>query len=118
MLNELIYYMEGSVFFRTLQYATVGFGCICLAISFFLFCHFIRSKKKIGKAVGLMLLGESVGAAVTIAFAIMSDGLIDIVDPLVAMVMRWIMFSAAFVTSLHLAYRTWMIEVGADGGRE
>lgn len=106
--------LETSIFFKSLQYGTVGFGCICLAISFFLFMHFIKSRRKIGKAVGLMLLGESVGAAVTVAFAITADGVIDIGNPISAMILRWIMFSAAFVTSLHLAYQTWMIEIGAE----
>ena len=62
-----------------------------------------------------MLLGESIGAAVTVAFAITADGLLNIVGPVSAMVMRWIMFSIAFVTSIHLAYQTWKIEIkGGD----
>ena len=105
----------GMTYFRVLQYATVGFGCVCMFMSFVLFMHFMQSKRPIGKAVGFMLLGESVGALITVIFAITNDGLLEeMTDDTSALIMRWVMFSFAFVTSAHLAYQTWVIETDTD----
>ena len=101
-------------FFRALQIGTVGLGFIAVFLSFALFMHFWRSPRKISKAVGLMLLGESIGACVTVIFAMGADGLTDVIGPKSAIVLRIVLFSAAMVTSLHLAYRIWMIEIGEE----
>lgn len=103
------------MFFRLLQYATVCFGSMCVFMSFVLFTHFIRSRKPIGKAVGLMLLGESIGGAVTVVFAITAEGIFeDALTPPIILTMRWVMFSAAFLSSVHLAVQTYRIETGTD----
>ena len=92
-----------------MRYATVGVGFIAVFLSFSLFAFFMKSRKPIGKAVGLMLLGESIGLAITIVFSITADGVFDIMSPHAAMVMRWVMFLVAMSTSIHLAYQTWKI---------
>lgn len=92
-----------------MRYATVGVGFIATFLSLSLFAFFIKSRKPIGKAVGLMLLGESIGLAITIAFSITADGVFDIMNPPAAMAMRWGMFLVAMSTSIHLAYQTWKI---------
>jgi len=101
--------VEQEYFFVCMRYATVGVGFIAAFLSFSLFAFFIKSKRPIGKAVGLMLLGESIGLAVTIAFSITSEGVFDIMNPQAAMAMRWVMFLVAMTTSIHLAYQTWKI---------
>ena len=84
-------------------------------MSFMLFVHFIRSHKPIGKAVALMLLGESIGSAVTVVFAIAAEGIFDdMLTPAVMLGMRWLMFTVAFATSVHLAVQTWRIETGQN----
>lgn len=99
---------------RLLQIGTICFGSICVFMSMMLFIHFIRSPRKIGKAVALMLLGEAVGSTVVVIFSIAANGPLDVLTPIECLALRWVMFSVATVTSIHLAYRTWMIEVGAD----
>jgi hypothetical protein len=101
-------------FFRALQFLTVGFGCICAACPFLLFWRFSYSKRAIGKAVAFMLLGESIGVSITVVFAITSDGILDIGGPWQSMFLRWGIYGTAFVTSIHLAYRTWQVETGTD----
>jgi len=100
------------MFFKSLQLMTAGFGFCCVTLSFFLFVHFVNSKKPIGKAVAFMLLGESIGGAATVVFAIAAEGILDVITPISAMALRWVMFSAAAISSIHLAYQTWKIETG------
>lgn len=98
-----------------LQFATVAFGSICVAMSLGLFYHFSRSRRPIGRAVAYMLLGEAVGAGVAIVFSISGYGVFSIMTPEVALALRWVMFGTAFLTSLHLSYQTWVIETRGDG---
>ena len=96
------------------KFATVALGSAAVTMSTLLGIHFIRVTRPIGKAVGLMLIGEAIGGAITILFAITTDGIVDIGTPVTSMVMRWVIFLTAMVTSAHLAYQTWKIEVGGD----
>ena len=103
-----------------LQYLTVALGCVALAFALFMFVYFIRSKYPIGKAVALMLLGESIGIAVTVGFSIFANGLYDCIGDSGSMFLRWVMFLTALATSLHLAYQTRLIELRAikdDGNK-
>ena len=103
---------EHSLFFRLMQYGTVGFGFVCFTIPLLLGVKFIKSRKPIGKAIAIMLFGECIGIAVTILFAILNDGVMDdYVGPIEALALRLTMFAAAIVTSLHLAYQMWIIEI-------
>lgn len=94
-----------------LQVFTVAVGAVALSFSLVMFLYFIRSRNRIGRAVAYMLAGESVGIAVTIAFACLSNGIYDLIGPYGALILRWILFSAAIATSAHLAYRTRQIEL-------
>lgn len=85
-----------------------------------MFVYFVRSKFPIGKAVALMLLGESIGLSVTVGFSIFANGLYDCLGPSGSMFLRWIMFLTALTTSVHLAYQTRLIELRAikdDGNK-
>lgn len=101
-------------FFESMQILTVSVGVVCAAMPFGLFLHFIKSSRPIGKAVAFMLLGESIGIGLTVCFSITAEGVLDIITPLASMIMRWVMFGAAIISSTHLAYRTWMIETGNE----
>ena len=105
---------EDSVFFSALQYFTVCFGISAITMSSLLALHFGRSRRPIGKAVGFMLAGEAVGGLATIIFAITSQGVMDIGSATSSIVLRWVIFSTAMVTSLHLAYQTRKIEISDD----
>lgn len=65
-----------------------------------------------------MLFGESVGAGITVAFSIMADGVFDFLTPAGAMCLRWLMFSVAIATSIHLAYQTHKIEMRDERNRK
>lgn len=106
--------LESCSAFIVWKFVTVALGTSAVTMSTLLGIHFIRVPKPIGKAVGFMLLGEAIGGAITILFAITSDGIVDIATPVTTMVMRWVIFLTAMVTSIHLAYQTWKIEVYGD----
>lgn len=105
-----------SVFMTVMQYATVGFGCVTTAISIALCLYFIRSRVSIGKAVGLMLGGEAITGIIVISFAITAKGILDIITQEAAMAMRLVMFSVAFLTSVHLAVQIRRLEVSGGSG--
>lgn len=106
--------LESCSAFIVWKFVTVALGTSAVTMSTLLGVHFLRATRPIGKAVGLMLLGEAVGGIVTIIFAVTTDGIVDIGTPVTTMVMRWVIFLTAMVTSIHLAYQTWKIEVYGD----
>lgn len=106
--------LESCSAFMVWKFATVALGTAAVTMSTLLGIHFLRATRPIGKAVGLMLVGEAIGGAVTILFAITSDGILNIATPVTSMAMRWVIFLTAMVTSIHLAYQTWKIEVYGD----
>ena len=100
------------------EFWVVCFGLCCFSVTLTLFAYFIRSKHRIGKAVAYMLAGEAVGLFVTVVFALTSKGVFDVLPSAVAMVLRIIVFSVAFASSVHLAYVTAKIQLveKSEGG--
>lgn len=115
-MEEQVY--QPSIFILTLQYVTIGIGFIAMAISASLFVHFAKSKRPLGKALSFMFLGESICMGMTVIFSIAAEGLIDIIGPYSALAIRWVMFFTALATSIHLAYRVWLLETGQDTWEE
>jgi len=107
-------HQRGELFIHVMQYATVALGSIAVLLAAVLSLLFWRSRKPIGKAVALMLTGEAVGALVTVIFAMTTYGLTNIMTEGWAIALRWVMFSAASLSSIHLAYRTWQLEGERD----
>ena len=83
----------------------VGFSAILLDVYFAL--KFIMSRKHMGKAVCLMLIGEGVGAfAITLfAYCSMTDKLEWFVTSSAANAFRCFVLTLAVVTTIHLCYR-------------
>lgn len=86
-------------------------GTVALTFSASMFCYFIRSRAKIGKAVAYMLAGECIGIAMTLVFCVFANGVYDFLGDHGSMFLRWVMFTAAIASSVHLAYRTRQIEL-------
>ena len=98
---------------QILHIATIALGCVSLSLSLLLFLYFRRSSQPIGRAVAFMLLGETVGAAATVIFALTANGLYDVLGDGGSTVLRWVIFTSAILTSVHLAYQTRLVELDA-----
>jgi len=94
-----------------LHIATVALGCVSLSLSLSLFLYFRRSSQPIGRAVAFMLLGETIGAAATVIFALTADGLYNVLNDSGSTALRWVIFTSAILTSVHLAYQTRLVEL-------
>lgn len=94
-----------------LHIATIALGCVSLSLSLSLFLYFRRSSQPIGRAVAFMLLGETIGAAATVIFALTANGLYDVLDDGGSTALRWVIFTSAILTSVHLAYQTRLVEL-------
>ena len=110
-LSELTEIAEhGMSTLRSLQYVTIFVGIVAVTCSMSLALVFWKSRKPIGKAVSVMLFCEGIGGLVTVIFATMTQGSLEQIGPEMSMVLRWILFSTAIVSSTHLAYHTFKLE--------
>ncbi len=96
-----------------LQYLTALVGLVCVGLSIYLAGCFKGSGHPLGVALSVMLLGEAVVGGFTVLFALMTAvGYQWDAHPLMQMSVRWAIFSAASLTSLHLAWEVRKIQAG------
>jgi hypothetical protein len=95
----------------TLEWATVVLGATALVFAVVLALQFLRSNHPLGLALGMQLAGESVGITVTLIFAIgTATGYNWYVSPVQMMILRWVFFLTALVTSMHLGWKVFNIK--------
>jgi hypothetical protein len=93
-----------------LQHITAIAGIFCVGLSTYLAGRFHGSGHPLGAALSVMLLGEAFVGLFTVLFAFLTAfGYSWDAHPFAQMAMRWAIFAAASITSLHLAYHVWDI---------
>lgn len=86
-----------------LQLVTVMLGVVTVCLSLFLAYLFFRLHRDLGFALGLMLLAEAFVGFCTLIFSTASlVNIYNTMTPEAAMAIRWAMFLASSVTSIHL----------------
>lgn len=99
--------------FLKILVAGAGVSAVLLCIG--LCVYFIRSRHRIGRAVGYDKLAEGILSGMTLVFAFTADGVWDIgLSPVAMAMMRLVMFGTSIVCSLHLAYATRRIISGDE----
>lgn len=87
---------------RFFQLGTIAFGVIAAVVSFFLFLKFVKSRKKLGRAVAFMLAGEFTTLTATVVFSVITIGAIGRPTPVQEIMLRWVIFSVTCASTLYL----------------
>ena len=100
-------------FFDLMEYGTVMYGVFAACFSAYYAVYFARSPKNIGKSVSLVLAAESFGLWITVIFSL-GAGVWRWIGPEQEMAMRWLLFSSANFSSMHLKISLARIHEGID----
>ena len=88
-----------------LQWLTVIFGLVAAYVSIRYSVKFWTRKDSFGRVLSLMLAGEFVSMASVLIFALYTAvGAYADITPVNMMVLRWLIFSTALLTTLYLGY--------------
>ena len=91
---------------HTAQIIIALLGAVTVALSAYLAVHFWRAGRELGAALGLMLGAEAVMGAVTLTYALAPVVGYEVrIGPWGDVAMRTTIFTAAAVTSAHLAWK-------------
>lgn len=83
---------------------TVVMGCLAVCLSGGLAVYFSTSRKRVGRAMALMLGGETVGSLVVTTFAALEvSGVLPDFPILASTALRWIALTIAVASSIHLS---------------
>ena len=90
----------------TLQLLTICFGTGAVFLSFFLAYTFWRpGHTGLSRAMVIMLAAEGLMGLVTVIFAISAITSYGTLPPAVGMIARWVVFTAAATSSVHLSLK-------------
>lgn len=84
------------------QHLTVAFGVVAALVTLVFFVKFLASRKKLGRAVAVMLAGEFLTVTATLAFALITLGEIGQPSAVTEIVLRWSIFGATVGSTLYL----------------
>lgn len=89
---------------HALLITTVVVGCFAVCMSGGLAVYFSTSRKRVGRAMALMLGGETIGSLVVTTFATLEvTGTLPDFPILASTALRWVALAVAVASSIHLS---------------